>query len=183
LKKIVLIIFVLFLFASGCIQSSPEVTEKQGEVLVGKYSNTGFTMSYPQSWNVVNQTVGDYEVVFSSPDGQASVGIMIDSWYHPEGAEEGDFGISNELPNSTPIESREKIRISGVDGFKWTFLVNDGNREYIHGTNMFVQKCPELQNNRILYYIDYDYSKGNIQMEKTVNAMLDSIGMTCPSNK
>ncbi len=179
MKKAVLIISILFLFASGCIQNSSEVTEK---LSVYTHPDTGFTMKYPQSW-IVNETTGNYHVIVSSPDNQASFGVIIDQWNHPEGMEEGDYGISGDRPNSTPIENKQQIQISGTDGLGWTFLVNDGKREYINGIVMLIKRCPELPNNRILYHIDYDYPRGDVQLENTVKTMLNSIGMTCPSKK
>lgn len=179
MKKIILFVLTLFLLIPGCIQTSSEETEK---FLEYSYPDTGFTIKYPQSWNV-SQPGEFYHVGLSSPDHQASMWITIHPGHHPEGMEEEGYGISYEVPNSTPIVSWEKIQISGANGLKWTFLVNNSDRKYIDGIIMFVQKCPELQNNRILYHIRYDYTTNDIQLENTVNAMLNSIELNCPSMK
>ncbi len=171
------IVLMLFLLIPGCIQTPSEEPEK---FLEYSYPDTGFTIKYPQSWNI-SQTGENYRIGLTSLDHQASMRISIHPGHHPEGMEEGGYGISYETPNSTPIVSWEKIQISGADGLKWTFLVNNSDRQYIDGIIMFVQKCPELQNNRVLYHISYDYTTNNVQLEKTVNTMLNSINLTCPS--
>jgi hypothetical protein len=147
---------------------------------VNYYPNTGFKVKIPQSWNV-NSTQEYYRVVFTSPDNQASINIEIMPSHHPEGEEEGGVGLSYEVPNSTTIESFENIQIAGVDGLRWTFLVNGSSREYIDGFISFTQNCPGLQYNRISYFINYDYTRSDVQLEETIKAMLDSIQLTCPS--
>lgn len=177
MKKIIAAIVILFLFASGCVQTSSDETDQYSE-----YSdpNSGFTMKYPTSWDV-NPVYSNLSIVeFESPDNQASMRISIKQTYHPEGEEEGGIGISYDVPNSTPIESSENIQISNAHGLKWTFLVDDGDREYIDGIIIVKQKCPELQNNRIFYHIRFVYPNDDQQLESTMRSMVDSIDLSCP---
>lgn len=179
MKKLILIILISILVTAGCLQNTSEETENYS---IYSHPDTGFTMKYPQSW-IIDEKMGDYQVVFHSPDNQASIGVIIDHWANPEGADEGEYGITAEVSNSTPIEVKEKIQISNVEGLKWVFLVSESNREYIYGINMFVQNCPELDDNRILYYIDYDYSTNDTKLEKSMEHILDSIELQCLSSK
>jgi hypothetical protein len=175
-------ILVLLFSTAGCIQPSLEKNE-----ILTTYSHpeAELTMKYPLTWDV-NRTLeprnpNSSRVIFSSPGNQASFEIEILHRYHPEDMEEGGIGLGYDVPNSTTIEFQKPIQISGLDASSWTFLVKDYDREYIDGFIAIKQRCPELQNNRIYYFINYDYPKGDDQLEKTVHNMLDSILLTCPT--
>ena len=177
-----LFIFVFLLSTAGCIQASSEKNE-----IFTTYSHpaTGFVMKYPQNWDINHATLGNtnqFRVIFSSPDNQASFRVDILSPKHiPEGEEEGGIGLGYDVPNSTIIDFMEPVQLAGIDGVKWTFLVKNPEREYYDKFICITQKCPLLQNNRITYCFNYDYGIDDEQMEKTLQAMLDSINLTCPS--
>jgi hypothetical protein len=148
---------------------------------VNYYPDSGFSMDNPQSWQV-EKWIEKSQVRCTHPENRASIDVRITQSTLPEGMEQpGGFGMSYEKPNSTIIESYEKIQISGVPGTRWTFLVNESDRQYIEGFIGVARKCPDRKYDGITYFISYHYTTGDPQLEETVKEMLDSIELSCSS--
>ena len=109
---------------------------------VNYYPETGFSMDNPQSWQVEN-LIDKSQVTFTHPENRASIAVEIQQFTLPEGEEPGGFGISYEKPDSTIIDSYKKMQISGVEGTRSTFLVNESDRQYIEGVIGIARKCPD----------------------------------------
>ena len=171
-------ILILFLLFSGCVQES-EVREKTFATY--SHPDTGFMIKYPQTWDIIYEDVNGFRLTFSSPDKRASFQVNFLGTHHQrEGEMEAGVGLSYEVPNSTTIESFEKTQLAGIDGLKWTFIVENPDRTYYDKKICVIQKCPSSYQNRRTFCFDYDYDVGDEKMEKTLQAMLDSINLTCP---
>lgn len=175
-------ILIFLALIEGCLQPS-----SGSDIIFAMHNQPedGFSMKYPQTWEI-NRTPYTNDpnysrVMFSGPGNQTSFGMIIHHHYFPEGKDEGGIGLGYDVPNSTTIEFQKEIQISGANGFRWTFLVNDNDREYIDNVIVIIQKCPELENNRIDYFINYKYTSNNTQQKYAVEEMLNSIKFTCPS--
>ena len=118
------------------------------------------------------------DVAFTHPENRASIGVDMQQSALPAGRDVGGMGLSYEKPNSTTIESFEKIQISGVDGVRWIFLVNESDRQYIEGFIGVARKCTGREYD---YFISYHYTTGDAHLEETVKEMLDSIELSCSS--
>jgi hypothetical protein len=183
MKKIIPILFILFVFAAGCVQTSDTAQQ------YSKYSypDTGFAMKYPESWTVT-QTANQYdptrtEVRFTAPGNRTSFSMLIDPWHLVQGKTEGGVGIGYDVPYPiTTIEFQKEIQISGEDAIRWTFLVNAPDRDYIDVIIHISQKCPGKQNNRVYYWIGYDYTANDTETKDMFDTMLGSIELTCPSD-
>lgn len=183
MRKFIPILLVLVLLTSGCLQPRVENQERMSEYI---HPDLGFTMKYPQSWNLTEEPRTYYEpnysrIVFTSPDNQARFMVDIKRTYHPEGKWIGGVGLSNERPNSTFIASDKNIQVANFIGYQWIFLVKDPGREFYDIFLSITQICPGLENNRIDYFFKYEYTAGDPRLEETIKSILDSIEFTCPS--
>lgn len=142
----------------------------------------GFTMKYPQSWSVNKTVMSDNSnhtrLLFSQSENQAFFRVDISSSY--ETGDGSNVGLGYDVPNSTTLEFMEEIKIAGLKGWKWTFLVNNPDRIYFDKFFHVAQQCPELKNNIIHYFINIEYTKGDENTERTLQTMLDSIEINCP---
>ena len=185
MKKIIPILLVIVILASGCLQ--PHV-ENQENLATYKHPDSGFTMKYPESWNVSDRSL-DYHlqnfsrILFSSPDNQAAFTVDIKLSHHPEGEELGGVGLSYECPNSTGIMFSNNTQIGGLTGTQWMFLIKNPDREFYDNLIVITQICPELKNTRIDYAFWYNYTAGDPPLEETIYAILNSIEFPCPSKK
>ena len=176
--RILPIFLILFLLIPGCLQTASDEKEQFSEY---SFPESEFTMHTPQSWHV-EKIIDHSHVRFTHPENRASIDVRITQSTLPEGVEQpGGFGMSYEKPNSTIIESYEKIQISGVPGTRWTFLVNESDRQYIEGFIGVARKCPDRKYDGITYFISYHYTTGDAHLEETVKEMLDSIELSCSS--
>lgn len=185
MQKVVPILLVIVLLGSGCLQPTVESQEKLDKYI---HPDSGFTMKYPESWNITDRSLEFYQpnhsrIVFSSPDNQAAFIVDIKLEHHPEGKELGGVGLSYERPNATSIASYKRIQVAGLNGTQWIILVKDPDREFYDNFIAITQICPGLQNNKIDYFFRYEYPAENTKMEETVYAILDSIEFPCPSEK
>lgn len=185
MQKVVPILLVLVLLASGCLQPTVESQEKLDEYI---HPDSGFTMKYPESWNMTDLSSEFYmqnfsRILFSNPDNQASFMVDIKLSHHPEGEELGGVGLSYETPNATCIMFSNNTQIGGLIGTQWMFLVKNPDREFYDNLIAITQICPKLKNTRIDYFFRYEYPAENTKMEETVNAILNSIEFPCPSEK
>lgn len=143
--------------------------------------NNRLTVNTPQSWRV-NRLLEKPRAIVPFSDGELSIRISIEPYYHPEGMEERNAIFTHGVPNSTPIEYKKTIQIAGGEGIQRTFLVSDPDREYMNGFISFTRKCEGHLYNRIFYFINYQYTKGDARSEEKVNAFLKSIEVNCPSD-
>lgn len=185
MKKIIPILLVIVILASGCLQ--PQI-ENQEQLAEYQHPDSGFTMKYPESWNVTDRSPEFHlqnfsRILFSSPDNQATFRVDIKLSHHPEGQALGGVGLSYECPNSTGILFSNNTQIGGLTGTQWMFLVKNPDREFYDNLILITQICPELKNTRIDYAFSYTYTAGNSQLEETVYAILNSIEFPCPSKK
>lgn len=183
--KIIPVMLVLVILASGCLQ--PQV-ENQEQLAEYKHPDTGFTMKYPESWNVSDRSLEVHlqnysRIVFSSPDNQADFTVAIKLQHFPEGKALGGVGMVNDRPNTTLIMFSNNTQIGGLSGTQWIYLVKDPDREFYENFIAITQICPGLQNNRIDYAFSYTYTAGNPQLEETIYAILNSTEFPCPSKE
>lgn len=171
-------ILLIFLLIAGCVQES---AVREEAFSTYSHPDTGFMMKYPQTWDIIYKDVNGFRLTFTSPDKQASLQVnFLGTSHQKEGKMEAGVGLSYEVPNSTTIESFEKTQLAGIDGVKWTFIVENPDRTYYDKKICVIQKCPLSYQNRRTFCFDYDYDVGDEKMEKTLQTMLDSINLTCP---
>ncbi len=185
MQKIIPILLVIVILASGCLQLTVENQEKFDEY---QHPDLGFTMKYPESWNITDQSpefhLPNFSlIVFSSPDNQAVFNVAIHHYYYPEGEEIGGWGESREWSNATLMMFSNNTQIGGLTGFQWIYLEKGPDREYYDNSICITQICQGLQNNRRDYILNYEYTTGDPQLEETVNAILNSIEFSCPAKK
>lgn len=185
MQKIILIMLVLVILASGCLQPEVKNQEKLAEY---KHPDSGFTMKYPESWNITDRSLEHYQpnhsrIVFTSPDNQAAFMVDIKLSQHLEGEELGGVGLSYECPNSTGIMFSNNTQIGGLTGTQWMFLIKNPDREFFDNLILITQICPELKNTRIDYAFSYTYTAGDPQLEERIYAILNSIEFPCPAKK
>lgn len=175
MNRIIPIILILFFIVTGCVQA---LSGDKDQFVKDSLPESGFSIFTPQSWRM-DTILEKANMVFISPDNQASISVEIQEFYNPEGAELRN--LEQEKPNRTQIGYRETIQISGTDGFQWEFLVNENDRQYIEGVIWIARECQDRGNRKISYIIRFEYPAGDARREEMVREILDSIELDCPS--